>query len=795
MPRSRLPHLTLTRISATLPRRKQRSNFRPPERNAPQHAKMLMDTVTQVQQEFQEQRRQQPFQFNPALIMRVQLAGAMDTANWRSLGLQVLGTEPDKATIVFASDTELQDFRQKVAAYAQTPPVGQKDHSYRWLGLIESMSCWGPTDRIGHKLSKVTIASEEMYTVDVELWYFDDKEACRQRQAELKQFVRAMGQEYLDQYLGNSLCLARVRVTGAVLTQLLHTDTVATVELPPQPELSITEVARLSIDDFTPVPQPPDNAPRICIIDSGLERGHPLLGPAVGDTTTVPASLGSSLDQAGHGTMVGGLALYGDFAASITSRSFTPELYLFSVRVTNNQGQFDDHTLLVNQMRTAIEQMHTTYGCRVFNISLGDPHTVLRDQDRPTFWATALDELVREKDIVIIVSAGNYPIEQSVDDPETLVRNYVQQLLTAAARIIDPAMAANVLTVGSLAHAEASYLGAEQHPNDPAYPAIAGIDEPSPFTRCGPGFENAIKPELCEYGGNMLWDGRLKRFTKDRGLGVISTNYRSVGSSLFRTDSGTSFAAPRVAHQAAQILGRYPGTSANLVRALLVASAQVPPAVTALVGFTSASQKEQVLQLCGYGKPNLEQALYSTERRVTLFTEEQIALDHFHLYTIPFPEAFKTLRGRRRVTVTLAFDPPVRRTRRDYIGCRMSFKLFKDIPLATIVEHYEKLQGSPASDTQRRTDAPPDIDLWPGVQARHAGTVQKGSWEMKRRPACDEETLLLAVWCENRWALESEEMQRYALVVSLEHLGDSEIDLYNLIQARIQQPALTRIRV
>lgn len=795
MPPSLLPHLALSRISDPLPRRKRSPNMPPPEREAPKHAKMLSDSIAQIQQEFQEQRSQQPVQFNPALIIRAQLAGSIDVANWRSAGLQVLSTEPDKATILFANDIQLQDFRQKVAAYAQIPPVGQKNPSHNWLGLIESMNHWGPTDRIGRKLGKIAIMAEQVYTVDVELWYFDNKEACRQRCAELKQFIKATGQEYLDDHLGSSLCLARVRVNGAVLTQLLNIDAVATVDLPPQPELPIAEVLRLSIDDFDPIPPPPDNAPRICVIDSGLERGHPILGPAVGDTSAIPASLGSSLDYAGHGTMVGGLALYGDFTDGIKSRRFTPELYLFSVRVTNDQGKFDDRMLIVNQMREAIEQMHTTYGCRVFNISLGDPDTILRSQDKPTFWATALDELAREKDIIIVVSAGNYLIEQSVDDPETLVRNYVQRLLEASARIIDPAMAANVLTVGSLAHSEASYQGTERYPRDPAYQPVARIDEPSPFTRCGPGFENAIKPELCEYGGNSLWDGRMKRFAKDPGLGVVSTNHLPVGGSLFRAEYGTSFAAPKVAHQAAKLLGRYPQASANLVRALLVASAEIPKPVADLVGFASAAEKERVLQLCGYGKPNLAHALYSNERRVTLFAEDRIALDHFHIYTVPFPEDFKVIRGRRRISVTLAFDPPVRRTRRDYIGCRMSFKLFRNAPLDKIIEHYEKLQETPESSTPQRTDAPPEIDLWPGIQVRHAGTVQKGSWTIKRKPACDEENLFLAVWCENRWALDTEEMQRYALVVTLEHLDDVDINLYNLIQARIQQPVLTRIRL
>ena len=58
-------------------------------------------------------------------------------------------------------------------------------------------------------------------------------------------------------------------------------------------------------------------------------------------------------------------------------------------------------------MREAIQYFREKYDCRVFNISLGDNRQpYLGGKVSP--WASILDTLARELDVVIVVSAGNY---------------------------------------------------------------------------------------------------------------------------------------------------------------------------------------------------------------------------------------------------------------------------------------------------------------------------------------------------------------------------------------------------
>ncbi|MGO8654970.1 S8 family serine peptidase, partial [Rhizobium ruizarguesonis] len=137
----------------------------------------------------------------------------------------------------------------------------------------------------------------------------------------------------------------------------------------------------------------------------------------------------------------------------------------------------------------------------------------------------------------------------------------------------------NVLTVGSLAHGEG--LNA-QHLTEVMVRPITRQNEPSPFSRIGPGVSGSTKPDLVDIGGTLIYDPVVQRLRKGEEVpsaGVLTLNHAYLDR-LFTAGSWTSYAAPRVAFSAAQILGRMPTASANLIRALLVGSAEIPEAAS-----------------------------------------------------------------------------------------------------------------------------------------------------------------------------------------------------------------------
>lgn len=86
------------------------------------------------------------------------------------------------------------------------------------------------------------------------------------------------------------------------------------------------------------------------------------------------------------------------------------------------------------------------------------------------------------------------------------------------------------------------------------------------------------------------------------------------------------------------------------------------------------------------------------------------------------------------------------------------------------------------------------VDLFPGVNIRKKGTLQKGQTEIKSARSYDQKPLYLVICCNRKWAKTEEiSLQRYALVASLSH-SNTEVDLYNQLKLRTQVAQRLRIR-
>jgi hypothetical protein len=394
-------------------------------------------------------------------------------------------------------------------------------------------------------------------------------------------------------------------------------------------------------------------------------------------------------------------------------------------------------------------------------------------------WASILDTLARELDIVIVVSAGNFAYQlQGEEFADAHLRRYPQYLLDDEARIIEPATGSIVLSVGALARTANVRPG-----RDVGVRPIAQEGEPSPFTRSGPGLGGAVKPELCEFDGNQVYDGTLRRVVSLSELSVVSTN-RDYLQRLFATDVGTSFAAPRVAHVSARLFETLPNASANLIRALLISSASVPePAVNKL----SPLGNDAVLRVCGFGRPDFDSARFSQEDRVVLLSESELGHDRFHVYEIPIPEEFLVGRDLRTIEVTLAYDPPVRHSRFDYLGAKMSFRLIRGRTLEQVIQAFQSQAGN-LNPVDSLTSTIWNCGMRPGPEAREGGTVQRAAFEMRRPPRPDYgDTYHLVVRCEKKWARAEHAPQRYAIVVVLRQQGG--VNLYQHVSQRVRADA------
>jgi subtilisin family serine protease len=728
------------------------------------------------------------------------------------MGLQVISRDPDKTVVVFSSDEELREFRRYMREFSGL--AEGRVHEYKFMGSIRELERLRPEDRKGRLLQAEPLGDGEIAPLDIEIMHPGDRQQCQQYIRELTNLAEQYNGRLSDFYTGDSLCLARCQANPELLNELLSTDYVMEVDRRPRPTFDQALLYETRLQDIGDVPDVPEDAPGVLVMDSGVMSNHPLIRPALGEAEVFPGSMDTRITggaedgdttDGGHGTKVCGIAIYGDVATCITTGVFQPKVRLFSARVLDDNCEYDEETLVEKQFELAIHYFITNYPeCKVINLSLGDEKLFYRDGQKQFRLAAKIDEMAlkyQDRNIVFTVSAGNYRYQPP--NPEDLKTDYPDYLLNhAEARIIDPATSAIALTVGSLSTGNVPFY-AQRFPGD-VCEAIAGTAKfPSPFTRTGFGPDGIIKPEIVDYGGDYVFSKRNPDNRSDPGLGVptLSRDFAPPESRLFTTGVGTSYSAPAVANLAARLFDRFPGATSNLIRALIVDSARIPDLRPDILN--SDPSDESVLRVYGYGQPNFEAAAFSDQSEVLLVAEDKLSIDKFHLYEIPpLPPEFKKLNGDRYLSVTLAFDPPTRHTRGEYCGVRMGFEVFRNVAADEVSAAYldwKRLEGrDDLQELERKLKdflSSQRVKLKPGSIIRSKGTVQKGTTKIGDRWTYEGDPMIISVATLKRsWLPEIYDAQRYALVVSIRH-SSPDIRLYDRIRQHTRVAERIRIRV
>ncbi|NJL55415.1 S8 family peptidase [bacterium] len=815
---SQFEHLELPRTSIELPRRgRGGGGFGSRRSDRGSHGRQLLDQISGLTQ--RSQQKTSPFRLNPKLIFKIKLSsdGTLQESALSPLGLTLLAQEPkaNKAIVVFTSDEELTQFRSRLEVYSG---ISNSEYEYGHLDAIEALVSLEPSDRIGRLLELEPFQEDEFAALDMELWHTGDKAEMRKLLDDWNDVLRSLASNLgiciADRYVGEYLCIARIKVNYEVLDLLLEQEFVKEIDRRPKPNFETPTEYNILLSDLPEVNSPPEQNCGILVVDSGVRQGHPLIAPALGEAEVFPASArefitGGSDDgdekTGGHGTGVSGIAIYGDVSQSVKNRLFQPTAWLFSARVTDHNNEYNPDSLLENQLDNAIQYFTQNYGnCKVVNISLGDSRLAFRDGQKQFRLAAKIDEIAYElqhKNLVFVISAGNVPYEAG--SGERLRTDYPNYLINEEARIIEPATSAIALTVGSLSLG----TGSLQYPEDAQRNVIARVQGyPSPFTRSGFGVDGMIKPDLVDFGGDLVVDGS-RVISNEPGASILTLAKDYTGS-MFRAYCGTSFAAPRVANMAAQLFTQFPNATSNLIRALIINSATLPAEIPHVLQGDDTAQSRERLRIYGYGQPDLFRAKYSAENYVVLLEDDvQIPVGSFQIFEIPpLPEEYLRTEGTRILSISLAFDPPTRPTRGDsYLGVTMEFNLFKNLDKESIIGAFVK--ASKESSTEEFTEISLKklkkqhpgkgitVDLSPGSRLRNKGCLQRGQVKISSRArGFDQQPLYLVLSCARKWAKQGEvDMQRYALVVSINH-SNPEVDLYNQLKLRTQIAQRIRIR-
>lgn len=767
------PHLRFEREQPV--KQKRSGTFRPapPPSDVPAHARRLQQSLTTAIKE--SKRDVGGFDDRPLFKLKV---GALPPEQIEQgfPGVEVVSQEDGGYALAFADKTALDEFEARLSQLAD----GKAPKYANILYALEAFDHWTPEDRMGWALRREGFPAQEPFVLDVELWPLGRRDEREAMTTAFNAWLAKEGAVMLDRINAEDFVAYRLRLLRKQAELLLRHRDVRTADLPPRLGLELG-VMQLDIQEVRQS-TPPDNAPLVAVLDSGIAEGHPLLAPALGDAQGFLLPDKASHDDNGHGTIVAGIALYGEVEACAQAKEFIPQLRLLSGRVLDHKAE-SDARFIENIVEEAVRYFHENYGCRVFNLSYGNLNKPYLG-GRVGGLAYTLDRLARELDVLFVVPTGNF-----LDIPiEWLKNEYPHYLFRDEAKLVDPAPALNVLTIGSLARWDRS-AKAWRWPHDLPENPIAQRDQPSSFTRCGCSIKGAIKPELVAYGGNQAIDPRGGHIS-DRWLGELSTDKDFAEGRLLSERAGTSFAAPHVAHAAARLLTEVPNASMNLLRALLIANGRIPAASHDLF----RGEEDQLAQVVGYGMVDVSNLYRSTEEQVILIAESAIIDKHHHFYEVPIPESFynsgKKSR-RREITVALAHCPPVRTTRLDYKASRFQFRLVEAKTLEDAVAAFDKA-------TVDEVESIKEIDCNKttyGAQKRAYGTVQASTWAIKRSRT--EKLFVTVTRNDHAWGIPlfTLEEEPYALVIRMSDRENEEARLYTEIRAQLQARERARVRV
>lgn len=327
----------------------------------------------------------------------------------------------------------------------------------------------------------------------------------------------------------------------------------------------------------------------------------------------------------------------------------------------------------------------------VVNLSIGIADRMFTGPMSP--FARLLDWLAWRYQILFLVSAGNHghdielqttPAVVSRLDAKALQGLFIRAVAadTRNRRLLSPAEAINVVTVGALSH-DSSVGATFTRGINP----LVDSGLPSLTSAHGMGYRRAIKPDILVPGGRTLLSRRpgstsatiyqVSSYASPPGQRVAAPGPSSGDLSYTWYTRGTSNAtalASRAASQLFDILQELRATPGGAtideippavwLKTLLVHSASWGSGGEILDGLLRTPQntqkfREYVTRLLGYGVADPARVKECTPFRVTALGGGTLRPEMAHVHRFPLPPSLSGKRLWRRVTVTLSWLTPV----------------------------------------------------------------------------------------------------------------------------------------
>ena len=549
----------------------------------------------------------------------------------------------------------------------------------------------------------------------------------------------------------------------------------------------------------------------VCLLDTGVNNGHPLIQLVLSnnDCQAVNPEWGTDdHHKHGHGTLMAGIAAYGDLTKALESSEKIELAHrLESVKILPPNGSNEpDLWGYITSQAISRAEIQAPNNKRTICIAITAEDT--RDRGRPSSWSAELDKIASGADDdsrrLLVVSAGNTFSNMGDIYPDIQKENSVH----------DPAQAWNALTVG--AFTELDQITDDTYAD---YTPVAPKGGLSPFSTTSATWEEnkwPIKPELVLEGGNLAIDdsGLL---TDCDDLSLLST-FSDPQKAHFSYFNMTSAATARLAWMAGKLQASNPGFWPETIRALLIHSAEWPEVLKNqfLVDENKKNYKN-LMSICGYGVPNLEQAMYSAQNSLTLIAESTLQpfdkksgggykTKDMHLYELPWPkEVLLNLPDdtsvKMRITLSYFVEPGPGevgwKDRYRYASHALRFEL--NSPGESKKEFSKRVNKAMRNSDEGKSNSKSPSTHWLfGTQARDRGSIHSDIWKGTAAELADSNfiaVLPMIGWWRERGHLKCWNKEtRYALIVSIT-ASDEMVDVYTPVAIQVGIPVPLEVKI
>lgn len=544
-----------------------------------------------------------------------------------------------------------------------------------------------------------------------------------------------------------------------------------------------------------------DNNLRVCLLDTGVNPGHPLLAAHIemDDLHSVDAAWGVD-DTVGHGTGLAGVALYGDLVEPLLSGGPVSISHrVESVKLLQAaHGSPSEPYGSLTMRAVAYPEIKGPNKQRIFSMAITSIDD--RDRGRPSAWSAAVDMLTadylgeRANPRLMIVSAGNAKAADYLRYPHSNLTDGIH----------DPGQSWNAICVGAY-----TLKDRLDPPSATSHPLAAhgGLSPYSTTSRTWTKTPWPLKPDVVFEGGNLVRDAHGA--FEHTSLSLLTTSHKPAAR-LFSTTWATSAASALAARMAAQIAAAYPELWPETVRALMVHSAEWTPQMKAdFLAGASKADYEGLVRACGFGVPDLGRAIWSAANSLTLVVEDKLrpfgrqgtnpaTAKDMHLHQLPWPKQSLLDMGdaevEMRVTLSYFIEPNPGVLERGvsgryrYESHGLRFEVSRESEDVTAFRQRINKKARAEEDGLPYVGSASDDRWCIGVRGRHRGSLHSDIW---RGPASALAGLgLLGVYPAPGWwktlvkKNRYNEDVRYSLVVSIK-TEQNEVDLYNAVSTEI----------